>query len=72
MFYIHLNKAIHQFLVIKGLSQNPNDLLDLKVKYIEDEIDIRIESIKDQLEMARDSLRNELSRIKTEDKKGNI
>jgi len=67
LFSIHLN--IYQYLAIKGLSQNQNDLLDLKIKYIEDEIDIRTESIKDQLDLTRDNLRNELSRIKMEVKK---
>ena len=67
LFSIHLN--IYQYLAIKGLSQNQNDLLDLKIKYIEDEIDIRIESVKDQLELTRDNLRNELSRMKMEVKK---
>ena len=54
---------------LKGVPENQNDLLELKVKYIEDEIDIRIESIKDQLELARENLRNELSGVKTEIKK---
>jgi hypothetical protein len=57
-------KPIYSFLVLKVLSTNKNELLDLKVKWIEDEIDIRIESIKDQLEVARNNLRDELSRIK--------
>ncbi len=36
-------KPIYYFPVLKVLSTNKNELLDLKVKTIEDEIDIRIE-----------------------------
>ena len=62
-------KSIKKLIILKGFSENQNDLLDSRVKYIEEEIDIRVESIKDQLELAKDNLRNKLTRIKTEVKK---
>ena len=54
------------FLYFKDFFHNQNELLEINLKYIEDEINIRIESVKIQLEEAGDKLKNELYKIKNE------
>ena len=54
------------FLYFKDFFHNQNELLEINLKYIEDEINIRIESVKIQLEEAGDKLKNELCKIKNE------
>ena len=42
------------------------EIVELQVKYIEDEIEIRIESIKIELEMLHEKLKNDLNNFKND------
>jgi hypothetical protein len=51
------------FILNKGNLHNQNDMLEVKMNYIEEEIDIRVESLKVELDQAGKNLKNELRDI---------